>query len=282
MFNWAAMSKRRLVTDNPFRDGSQAAIKFGGRKEEPARTRRLRSGEGDRLLAACKPHLRALVEAALETGCRKGELLSLQWWQVRFEPKAEIFLPAVKTKTKKDRRVPISSRLRPILEMRATDADGNAHPAEGYVFGNEVGEQVGSVKRAWELAILKAHGHRPGYVRKRQGEKVIRTAGLDPASREALRQIDLNFHDLRREAGSRWLDGGVPLHRVQMWLGHSNIAQTSTYLRADAQDDDLVMRRFEQQTALQRIATEGATGGTKRPSSDTMTDSETLKHTEIH
>ena len=110
---------------------------MGGRRSRRGREEQLRPGEGDRLLAACNPHLRALVEAAIETGCRKGELLSLQWWQVRFEPKAEIFLPAVKTKTKKDRRVPISSRLRPILEMRATDADGNAHPAESYVFGNE-------------------------------------------------------------------------------------------------------------------------------------------------
>jgi integrase len=54
---------------------------------------------------------------------------------------------------------------------------------------------------------------------KREGDRATKTAALDPESREALRRIDLNFHDLRREAGSRWLDGGVPLHRVQMWLG---------------------------------------------------------------
>jgi integrase len=34
------------------------------------------------LLAACSPHLRSIVECALETGMRRGEILSLQWRQV--------------------------------------------------------------------------------------------------------------------------------------------------------------------------------------------------------
>ena len=42
----------------------------------------------------------------------------------------------------------------------------------------------------------------------------------------------MHFHDLRREAGSRWMDAGVLLHTIQKWLGHANISQTSTYLRA--------------------------------------------------
>jgi len=39
---------------------------------EPGKRKRLLA------LAACSPHLRALVEVALETCRRKGELLSLQ------------------------------------------------------------------------------------------------------------------------------------------------------------------------------------------------------------
>ena len=42
--------------------------------------------------------------------------------------------------------------------------------------------------------------------------------------------VDLHFHDLRREAGSRGLEGGMPLLTVRKWLGHWNISQTSTYL----------------------------------------------------
>jgi integrase len=153
LFNWAASSKRRLAPDNPFLDGSQAAIKL---VKNPPRTRRLHLGEGDRLLAECGPHLWSVVQAALETGMRRGEILSLQWWQVRGEPPSSIFLPSEKTKTKADRTIPVSSTLRAILQMRRTGPDGEAFPPHAYVFGNELGERVQNVKHAWERALLKA------------------------------------------------------------------------------------------------------------------------------
>jgi integrase len=182
------------------------------------RRRRRQPGEGGRLLAACGSHLRALVEAAIETGCRRGELLSLQWHQVRFEPKAELFLPAQKTKTKQARTVPISARLKAILEMRRLGPDGKELPSDAHVFGNEVGDPVKGFRRAWERAVLKAHDHRPIFRVRVMGEgqdaRAVRTKALAAESRAALRTINLHFHDLRREAGSRWLDDGVPLHHV--------------------------------------------------------------------
>jgi integrase len=45
---------------------------------------------------------------------------------------------------------------------------------------------------------------------------------LTPTSRAAYAAVGLHFHDLRREAGSRWLEGGVPLHKVRDRLGHAN------------------------------------------------------------
>jgi hypothetical protein len=57
---------------------------------------------------------------------------------------------------------------------------------------------------------------------------------------------DLHFHDLRREAGSRWMDAGIPLATIQRWLGHANIAQTSTYLGASLGADELDMQAYEQ------------------------------------
>ncbi len=280
LFNWASSSRRRLVADNPFLDGSRAAVKLA---PEHARRRRLQAGEGERLMAAASPHLRALIEAAIETGCRRGELLSLEWWQVRLEPKAEIFLPAVKTKTKADRTIPISARLRAILDMRCTEVrqtlelkDDDELPGGTFVFGNELGEAIKGFKRAWERAVLKAHGHKPTYRVRIVGEgeeaRNVPTKGLSAESRAALRGIDLHFHDLRREAGSRWLDSGVPLHRIQKWLGHANISQTSTYLMADSADDDEAMRRFDAQRGLQRIATDSEAGGIQPPQSATIED----------
>ena len=55
------------------------------------------------------------------------------------------------------------------------------------------------------------------YQRRDQGEGKTpkRTAVLAADSREVLKRINLHFHDLRREAGSRWLDGGMSLHAVR-------------------------------------------------------------------
>jgi hypothetical protein len=66
-----------------------------------------------------------------------------------------------------------------------------------------------------------------------------------------LQAIDLHFHDPRREAGSRWLDGGVPLHQIQDWIGHTNISQTSTYLAVTDEGGNAAMARFEAARAQQ-------------------------------
>jgi integrase len=208
MFNWAVL--KHLVPTTPFKIGTVTAIKL---KREEARTRRLQPGEEERLLLVAKG-LRDLIIAALETGCRLGELLSLQWDQVR----GELFLPAGKTKAKKPRRVPVSSVLRAVLEARRCDPVGEPLPPAAFVFGDELGRRRGSIKTAWRLTCQRAH------------------------------LTDLHFHDLRREAGSRWMDAGVPLATIQRWLGHHNISQTSTYLAASGGGDADAMRAFEAAT----------------------------------
>ena len=40
----------------------------------------------------------------------------------------------------------------------------------------------------------------------------------------------LNFHDLGRECGSRWLEGGVGLLTISALLGHTQVTTTNTYL----------------------------------------------------
>lgn len=232
-FAWGASKKRSMVDESPFRDGDKPAVRGF---EERARTRRLKTGEGERLLAQCGDHLRGLVECALETGMRRGEILTLQWSQVRWTPKPALFLPAWKTKTKRDRTIPMSSRLKAVLEFRRLDPAGEEHRADAYVFGTATGERITDFKRAWQAAVLRAHGHIPAY---------SKTKNLTPELRTAFKAINLHFHDLRREAGSRWLDGGVPLHQIQAWLGHTNISQTSTYLAVRDDGGDQVMASLE-------------------------------------
>src|SRR4030095_5288966 len=175
-------------------------------------------------------------------------------WTVRWLPRAEVFLPRQKTKTKKDRRVPISTRLKSILEMRRCDPNNEPHGGDKYVFGDEVGERSTGFARAWRRAVLVSHDYTPQYQRREQGEgqKPKRTAVLAADSREALKTINLHYHDLRREAGSRWLDGGMPLHAVRALLGHANVRQTSTYLATTETSLHDAMARYEH---LQQIAT---------------------------
>ena len=195
------------------------------------RDRRLQPAHGDvkseeeRLLAAASPHLRALIVAGMETGCRVGELLSLQWHQVRWDLN-EIHLPASKTKTRDQRDVPMTPNVRAVLDMRRQDPSGAEHPQDSYVFGNEIGQRIGRVKRAWEAAC--------------------RRAGI----------TGLHFHDLRREAGSRMLEGGVPEHIVQRMLGHANLATTSRYLKTTRRAMHEAMQRFVERQRCTSVAHE--------------------------
>jgi hypothetical protein len=66
------------------------------------------------------------------------------------------------------------------------------------------------------------------------------------SSRAALRDINLHFHDLRHEAGSRFVDGGMPVHHVKELLGHANIKTTDTYLNVTTTGLHDSMRRFDE------------------------------------
>ncbi len=232
-YGWAV--DKDHVTASPFRKGGQAVK--GLFVHEPERERRLYPGEWERLFAAANPHLQALMTAAIETGCRVGELLALRWQQVRFDLN-EIHLRAVDTKARRPRILPMSQRLRALLEMRRTDPAGQAHGADAYVFGNEAGEQVKSVKIAWENCRLKAHGYQ--VKREKNGR-------LTKQSRSDLRTINLHFHDLRREAGSRFLEGGMPANVVQQFLDHAALSTTSRYLKISRTGMHAAMKRFEEE-----------------------------------
>jgi integrase len=240
MSAWAVRKGYRSV---PFVTGDSDVLR---RRKARRRNRRLEPGEEDRLLRAAGAHLQRVIIAALETCCRVGELLQLQWRDVSMT-RGEIHLRAEKTKTRTDRIIPISTRLQSVLEMVRNDPAGQPFGPPDYVFGDETGHRVKSIKRAWETAVLKAHGHSPIWIWTK--EKSRKGAGkLSPESRALYRQIDLHFHDLRHEAGSR-LEAGWPLHEVQQMLGHASLEQTSTYLNATLRGLHRSMRAFDQARA---------------------------------
>ena len=65
----------------------------------------------------------------------------------------------------------------------------------------------------------------------------------------------------------------MPLHTIRDWLGHTSIAQTSTYLAGTMKTQHDAMRQYEERRAsLQQIATDVGTGGRKRLQSDKRRD----------
>ena len=73
-----------------------------------------------------------------------------------------IVLRGETTKSKKTRRVPISTqRLRAVLEWLRTDANGKQKPDETLVFSNEAGEPLPHFHDAWLRTVLKAHRIKP-------------------------------------------------------------------------------------------------------------------------
>ena len=216
MFAWAA--KRNLASATPFKRNGEAAVTV--RAEGPrGRDRRLVGDEEARLLSEAQPHLRDVIVALLETGCRVGELLTLRWSDVR--PDA-IVLRAENTKTARTRAVPIMSRMRGVLDSRRKGLDGAPHADDRFVFGNEAGEPIKRVRHAWDNTCRRA------------------------------KILDLNIHDLRREFGSRLLESGAGIHDVSYWLGHTNVATTSQYLKTTVERLQRVARAFDESRPIAR------------------------------
>ena len=215
LLNWTIAEG--MLDESPFKRGGVTVVRLDMRVEH-ARQRRLAPGEEEALLKHAGAHLRALIVAALSTGCRRGELLSLQWSQVRRDDKGEarwIVLPAAKTKTNETRVIPIGPRLRAELAIRQHAPDGTEHPPTAYVFGNECGEQIESSKTAWNNTCQRAQ------------------------------IVGLRFHDLRREFACRLLESGAQQHDVRDFLGHANITTTSRYLASTPVRLEQALARME-------------------------------------
>jgi integrase len=214
MFAWGI--RERLLTSTPFKVGGESVIRLD---PQSPREERLTSEEAERkLFEAASPHLRSVLTAMLETCCRPGEILSLQWHDVDLETR-ELTIRAEKAKTRRARRLPISSRLLAILEMRRLDPTGKLFPLDAYVFGNQVGGRVKSIRTAWENA------------------------------REAAGLEGFQLRDVRHEAASRFEEAGVLTTDVSKFLGHRNLSTTTRYLNTTSRRLRLALQRVEQARA---------------------------------
>jgi integrase len=218
MLNWAV--GREYLERTPFRRGTEVLIRL--EHEDNKRRRRVSEEEEEALLAVASPHLRSMIIAALDTGMRRGEMLALRLGDIDWKRRL-IVLRGSTTKSRKTRVVPIgTSRLLAVLEWQKLDSTGEEKKADALVFSNEVGEALKTFKKAWLVAVLKAHRVDPHW---RKGAY----KDLTSECQERFREINLHWHDLRHEYASRLVERGVPLAQVRDLLGHASILTTERY-----------------------------------------------------
>jgi integrase len=138
-------------------------------------------------------NLYVAVMISLQTGCRRGELMQLQWPQVDLEQRLITFVGET-TKGKRTRHIPINSSLLPVLKVWRSQTGGR-----GRLFQHADGSEHASLKKAWVGLLKKA--------------KIER----------------FRWHDMRHNAGSKMTMAGIPLRAVQDLLGHADPSTTARY-----------------------------------------------------
>ena len=191
IFIWA--QRQGWIEKNPFRLGAPLI----DRASEVARTRILTLDEEERLLTACtgnRAHLRPLIIAAIDTGCRRGELFKLTWADVDFEARL-IHVRAINAKTNRARNVGMTMRL--MNELRQL-WESSSRDQTALVFG-----LTSNVKHSF-VSTCKA-------------------AGID----------DLHFHDLRHTNITRMIQAGMPHTEAMKISGHQTLDMLNRYVNVN-------------------------------------------------
>lgn len=201
IFAMAMRKPHRLTAENPCLDVKKIP-------EENQRSRYLLEDEEASLLSACvgeREHLRPIILLAVNSGMRRGEILSLKWSQVDFQ-RGVIHL--VRTKSGKRRDVPINQVVKEeLLKLKQNSSE--------WVFANpKTGKALTHCKRAFAYAC--------------------RVAGIE----------DLNFHDLRHTAATRMADIGTDPFTIAEILGHSDQRMTKRYTHSLDKNKRLALDRI--------------------------------------
>jgi integrase len=172
--------------------------------------------EEDKLLAAAAPHLRSIIIAALDSGMRRGELLTQQWEHVDFTRRL-LYVTHSKTAGGEAREIPLTERFLADLEARKQ--------SEGIVFTFDK-QSITRIKTAWKGALRRAE---------------LRT---------------FRFHDLRHCFNTRLLEAGVQQEIRKALMGHSSGEEVnSIYTHVELPAKREAIQKLEHWVAAQRKAT---------------------------
>lgn len=138
-------------------------------------------------------HLEPIVLLAMNTGMRRGEILSLRWEDVSFDTKT-LTVQFANAKSGKTRHIPLNGEAFRTLQSWQTDT-GNS----GIVFKGPTGKAMTDIGKAWD--------------------KLLADAGI----------TNFRFHDLRHHFASKLVMASVDLNTVRELLGHGDLAMTLRY-----------------------------------------------------
>ena len=175
----------------------------------PGRNRRLDAAEEAKLFAAVDKHsnpmLRWIVRVAIETGMRSSEITTLRCTQVDLSRRV---VRLSDTKNTQPRTVPLSAVATELFQQAL------AHPVRpadtDLIFFGEPGKD----------------GQRRPYTFNKVWLEIKRTAGFS----------DFRFHDLRHEAVSRFVEGGLSDQEVSAISGNKSMQMLKRYTHLRAED----------------------------------------------
>ena len=155
--------------------------------------------ELQKFFAACNPWERRVFSIFLFSGMRRGELVNLEWTDVRFDLGVILIQAKESWQPKTDERViPMSPALREVLLEQYAQ-----RRSDRWVVANRAGGQETHL-----LPKLK---------------KVCRKAGIQPAA--------ATVHALRHSFGAHLRMAGVPLANIADLMGHRDLATTQIYAK---------------------------------------------------
>lgn len=165
-----------------------SGIKFY--KLDNRRLRFLEKEDIKRLLSHCEGHLKDIVEFAINTGMRRGEIFNLKWHDIDWN---NGFIHLLKTKNNDKREIPLNENVRSIL-VRVKRS-----PDSPYVFSSFNGKAFVDIKKSFHTAL--------------------KNAAIE----------NFRFHDLRHTFASQLIMSGVDFLTVKELLGHKSIEMTLRY-----------------------------------------------------
>ena len=183
-------------------------------KENNVKERILSASEVGRLLEAAGPEIRPVLITALNTGMRRGEILSLKWEDVNF---VKGFILIENSKSGRSRKVPMNNLV--IETLRAVP-----RVAEHVFFNPETKTHIKDVKTGFKSACSRA--------KEKPDDK------KDPGI------VGVRFHDLRHTAASKMIEAGVDLVTVSKILGHSSIQMTMRYAHPTPENMRLAVEKL--------------------------------------